>query len=1292
MLSNFTYQFPLSKTLRFELKPMGRTLEHIHKKNFLQQDAALAQYYQELKRVIDDYHRDFIEQALASVQLARLDEFADTLKNAKQNSKDEKARQALQKAQDELRAQIVKQFTAGENKEKFNRLFKKELFKGAKGQVGDLAIWIAQHDYDSQTQREQDLALVEQFKDFTTYFTNFHDARKNIYSAEAEHTAIAYRLVHENLPRFLDNAQILANIREQQADLYQQISQQLPTLKLQKLSAISPQMLQDAKLYQQLLTQTGIDDYNALIGGISAGSGEQIIEGINQLINQHNQTNRTKIPKLKMLYKQILSDKQSLSFLPQQFADDGQLCEAVSEFYRHNAVNFKKINALFAHISDYDAHGIYVARGQISTLSQRVFADFSLLNKALAAYYAAVIEPEFAKKIAKAKSEQAKEKLIKTQNDFVKSDHSIATLQDALQRYAKELDDAQFSPDAISAYLADFSVNETNLVQRVENLYSTIKGFLERERATGERLLQKQKQTSDVKALKAFLDSVLELNHFVKLLAVGKSALQLDERFYGEFDEIYQELSGFSTLYNKVRDYIAQKPYSTQKYPLNFGNATLLDGWDANKEKDNFGVILRKDGLYYLALLDKLHKRVFEQAPTPVSQNRYEKMVYKLLPGPNKMLPKVFFAKSNIDFYQPSQQLLERYQLGTHKKSENFRLQDCHALIDFFKTSIGKRPEWCEFGFQFSDTSSYQDLSGFYKEVEAQGYRIKFTDIDAAYIDDLVEQGKLYLFQIYNKDFSPHAHGNKNLHTLYFEQIFDAANLAAPIFKLNGQAQLFFRKASLRLEDTAVHPAGEALQPKNPDRLPTDTRTLPFDVIKNRRYTQDKFLFHVPITLNFGAQDITHRAFNEKVNALYQQTPKTCIIGIDRGERHLLYVSVIDEKGALLEPPISLNSIAVQDKNGQLVCDKKGNQLPAVPYHTLLANREKARTEARMDWGEIEGIRELKAGYLSQVVHHIAQLLRRYLAQGYAPMIALEDLNFGFKRGRFKVEKQVYQNFENALIKKLNFLVFKDAQAGAGSVRQALQLTNKFEEISKIGKQTGIVFYLPAANTSKIDPATGFVDLLRPRYENVAKSQAWFAKFDRICYNARSDYFEFHTDLTKFTDAIGNAQARWTICSYGDTRHVYDPKTQKAQPINVTEQLKSVFDAHGIEYQSGRDLVADICAIEEKSLHSTLIFLLKTLLMLRYTKPSTGKKPTPDEDFILSPVADARGVFFDSRRADKCININDADANGAYHIALKGLWALRQIQAAEDLSHLALHLGNKDWLYFAQHLAKNRKK
>ena len=139
-----------------------------------------------------------------------------------------------------------------------------------------------------------------------------------------------------------------------------------------------------------------------------------------------------------------------------------------------------------------------------------------------------------------------------------------------------------------------------------------------------------------------------------------------------------------------------------------------------------------------------------EQAPEAVTNHVYRKMIYKLLPGPNKMLPKVFFSKSRIDEFAPSSALLTNYEKGTHKKGENFQLQDCHALIDFFKQSLEKHEDWSQFGFQFTDTKEYSDISGFYREVEQQGYKVTFQDIDADYIDKLVEEGKLYLFQIYN--------------------------------------------------------------------------------------------------------------------------------------------------------------------------------------------------------------------------------------------------------------------------------------------------------------------------------------------------------------------------------------------------------------------------------------------------------------------------------------------------------------------------------------------------------------
>ena len=59
------------------------------------------------------------------------------------------------------------------------------------------------------------------------------------------------------------------------------------------------------------------------------------------------------------------------------------------------------------------------------------------------------------------------------------------------------------------------------------------------------------------------------------------------------------------------------------------------------------------------------------------------------------------------------------------------------------------------------------------------------------------------------------------------------------------------------------------------------------------------------------------------------------------------------------------------------------------------------------------------------------------------------------------------------------------------------------------------------------------------------------------------------------------------------------------------------------------------------------------------------------------------GVFYDSRSCGSNLPI-DADANGAYNIARKGLWVLRQIQNSNPNDKLRLTLSNKEWLQFVQ--------
>lgn len=173
--------------------------------------------------------------------------------------------------------------------------------------------------------------------------------------------------------------------------------------------------------------------------------------------------------------------------------------------------------------------------------------------------------------------------------------------------------------------------------------------------STDTKLIQ---DNDSIQKIKQFLDAVKDLQAYVKPLLGNGDETGKDERFYGDLIEYWSLLDLITPLYNMVRNYVTQKPYSVDKIKINFQNPTLLNGWDLNKETDNTSVILRRDGKYYLAIMNNKSRKVFLKYPSGTDRNCYEKMEYKLLPGANKMLPKVFFSKSRINEFMPNERLL----------------------------------------------------------------------------------------------------------------------------------------------------------------------------------------------------------------------------------------------------------------------------------------------------------------------------------------------------------------------------------------------------------------------------------------------------------------------------------------------------------------------------------------------------------------------------------------------------------------------------------------------------------
>lgn len=315
VFEQFTELYPVSKTLRFELKPIGKTLENIEKKGLIAQDEQRDREYQRVKDIIDRYHRQFIRKCLQNFKLKlnsegekdSLEEYYEYISNAKRNEAEDKL---FNKVKENLRKQIIDAFKNGAT---WDDLFKKTL-------IQDHLINIAEDD--------EERAMIEHFRKFTTYFAGFHKNRQNMYSEEEKSTAIAYRLINENLPIFYDNMRSFEKIAGSDVAAH---FDKIETDFQEYLNVEHINEMFSLDYFSVVLTQEQIEVYNSIIGGRSEDDVK--IQGINEYVNLYNQQQKDKskrLPLLKPLYKMILSDKVSISWLPEQFESDGEMLDAIN--------------------------------------------------------------------------------------------------------------------------------------------------------------------------------------------------------------------------------------------------------------------------------------------------------------------------------------------------------------------------------------------------------------------------------------------------------------------------------------------------------------------------------------------------------------------------------------------------------------------------------------------------------------------------------------------------------------------------------------------------------------------------------------------------------------------------------------------------------------------------------------------------------------------------------------------------------------------------------------------------
>ena len=1262
----FTNLYPLSKTLRFELKPIWKTKELLNESNWFfpdfedkifPKDKRINEIYQNIiKPCLNNLHSQLIEESLEWVTLELSEDTYKLRKSSidrKLSENDKKVfNEDFDKKKKELRKQIVNYLTNSRIQEKYSDisgcedLMKKEIIPVLAKIYSDQIYKVDQND---KTKKYENPDLIWQtywdliqnyFIGFFTYLSNFNTNRWNLYKDDGKASRVATRCIEENMIRFFQNKK----------------SYEIFSWFIEITSEV--QSYFDILCFQNYLNQKGIQKYNSIIGEI------------NSKINSYNQNHSwwIKLPKLLELHKQILAkpDKENIfSFVSSIIEDDEDLEGQLNNFFVDAESRIAKsvkniLEALFKKNFDYEK--IYFKKSILKDISNKYLNNWDTLSSLLPQDENEKKQKKWSKTKWKEKREVVSLQEIKSELDSVSLEWF---LKESWVKVLKEDFKVSLSSDTPFFQLLKSIRYDACIQQKRFETYTKIldKKLFSGEFSTNLRNKEKDIEVSNVfmttkTVVKEAIEAVLSFEQILRYFSLESWQwktkeiidVEFDSDFYGEIDEFYANDFRPYKFFNAVRNYVTKKQYSTDKIKLNFDNSTFLDWWDKNKEAANFWVILRKDGKYFLAVMKKWESNIFSESNSELYSSfwkSYEKLNYKQIALPTWVwwfVRKCFKSAQNYWWRCPTGCLNGEWNIiiKDNEVWDNLiSLIDCYK--DFFNLYEKDGFKYKEFQFKFAESNSYAKLSDFFKDVENQSYKLWFTFINADILDSYVEQWKLFIFQIYNKDFSDYHKWKENLHTKYRRALFSDENLLRNniLFKLSWGAEIFFRPATVsekRLKD---------LKRRNDW------------AIECKRFTEDKILFHCPITLNFVNKN--DFKINDKVKE-YARNHRMNVLGIDRWEKHLLYYALIDQDGNILKKGDEMQLCTMNT----IPSEQPDWTIKEVKYYDKLVKKEGDRAKERTDWNEIENIKEMKTWYLSHVVHKLVDL-----AISHNAIIVLEDLNSGFKNSRIKVERQIYQKFELALAKKLNFVVDKNkSDDELWWLYQAYQLTPKVENFQDIYTQTWILFYTQAWYTSTTCPVCWFRKNIYKKYDSVRSVKERIKNIDLKIKKEWSDFSFFYT-LESLEDRKWNKRAKLDRkLTTKDQIRLYNERIEKwtayvSTSKNLSEEFGKLFRENNIDQSK---IVESMLEIESTQFFKDFIFYWNLLLQIR------NSKEWDDGGYLQCP-----SCWFHSENWFQWTKYN-WDANGAYNIARKWVIILKKINDNEK----TLWITNVEWDNFSQ--------
>lgn len=822
--------------------------------------------------------------------------------------------------------------------------------------------------------------------------------------------SLGYRALVENTEIFAKNTKLASELVD------------VPNLDLSMVS----------NTFDFQLTQNYINAYN------------NVVAVSNQAINEYNQTNKVRLPRLKYLYKLPGSADDSNDITP-SITNDKELFDSVDEIKNIMDVAEKNIRECIPVLIKHPEEIFFAETHE--TLSDVLDCETrstvtSLLHEYIEANTARL--PAETKKQYETRLKQLKEMPC-----------DIAFLSKLLQM------------DVASSLVEYITKNLNTYHDCLNDLGNINPDDFDDE--------SKRIPTSDYDDVKMKLQKLCSaaaaIRQTVKMFQFDDTPMGENATFDNMVNQTMDELEPITCITSNIQRYAIKNMDAGNTFPYTANRPTFMGGISESKCADNGNFLFRIDGDMYFGIVPNSGRIDVEDLLT--AEDSTCKFYACMKFDATKQLAKKYFSKSyfsSTDKYWITDEIRMYAQMDSKQRSERIKtdINLKNSLITYFKECLlhDNHNISC-----YKDASEYKTLAAFYEDVTEKEYTCEYKNVDYAKLMSYVHSGQMYLGKITSRDMKSTHKGKLDNSVLWF---LAATN---PDTMNDHRIQLSLGKVQLVEAENKTtyptHPAGTFVKHKTKE----GGRTFKYDLIKGRSHHRDKFTISFTYTLNPFAKD-AHYALNETVlKDIYDGKFKYCL-SLDRGERNFAYLTVRELHSAKIVYHESLNVV-----NG-------------VDYHALISELEKKDLNAQKTWGTRQKGNHMMDGWVSGAVNRTVQVAMKYNA-----VIAMENLTLQFCRNRKSVCRfSVYSRFKNALITKLSCMY--NSKTDFGQVLNAYQFTSGSTKDEDNKCQNGILFFVNPKYTSNNDVSTGFISqFIKAKHDTNAQAKEAVEQ----CSNIRFD-------------------------------------------------------------------------------------------------------------------------------------------------------------------------------------------